>query len=156
MLILGIDPGTKIAGWGIVKDDNGIISHIASGTIIFEKDYAIEYKLHIIYETLLKVINLYSGIDVIVAEEQYVHHNPKSSMMLAQVRAIVMLVAQMNKIQYIGFTPTTVKMVVTGNGKAEKEEVNLVVNRWLHTVIESHDETDALAIAMTPCLVERQ
>jgi crossover junction endodeoxyribonuclease RuvC len=149
MIILGIDPGTNITGYGIIKYDKNTFSRIASGTIRLSSSQRISQRLKVIYEELDKLIKHYSP-DEFAIETAFYGKNVQSAMKIGYARGVSILAAALNNLPASEYSPREVKKSVVGRGSATKEQVSFMIKSLM--VIDQDnmqsDETDALAIAL--------
>ena len=149
MIILGIDPGTNITGYGIIKYEKNTFLKIASGIIRLPSAKPIPSRLKIIYEELNILIRKYKP-DEFAIETAFYGKNVQSAMKIGYARGVSILAAVHNDIPTSEYSPREVKKSVVGRGSATKEQVSFMVKSLL--VIDQDnmksDETDALAIAL--------
>lgn len=149
MIILGIDPGTNITGFGIIKYQDNSFTKIASGIIKLSSSNPIPIRLKIIYDGLDKLIKKYNP-DEFAIETTFYGKNVQSAMKIGYARGVSMLAAVHNNIPTSDYSPREVKKSVVGRGSATKEQVSFMIKSLL--VINNEkmktDETDALAIAL--------
>lgn len=149
MLILGIDPGTRITGYGIIKvQDPGFLA-IDYGCIKPKADMLLTDRYLFIYNGIEELIQKYKP-DALVVETQFVKLNPQSAIKLGMARGIIILAAKKAGIQVFEYAPTKAKLAVTGNGKSSKFEVQRMVQLLLNlnSIPEPEDAADALSIAI--------
>jgi len=149
MIILGIDPGTNITGFGIIKYQDNTFIKIASGIVKLSSSNPIPVRLKIIYDSLDKLIKTYNP-DEFAIETAFYGKNVQSAMKIGYARGVSMLAAVHNNIPTSEYSPREVKKSVVGRGSATKEQVSFMIKSLL--VINNEkmktDETDALAIAL--------
>ena len=147
-IILGIDPGIKVTGYGIIDHLSQKMNLICCGTIL-PKTKKLENAFLTIFEEVEKLITQYHP-HAISIETQFVHKNVQSSMKLSMVRAICMLAAAKHTIEVHEYAPKKAKMAATGSGSASKHQVQKMVEMRLNikTAILSEDSADALALAI--------
>lgn len=149
-IILGIDPGSRITGYGLVYAEGSRLSLVASGTI---KAYTGESstfpeRLVKIYEKLSSVIAEYSP-DAAAIESLFFAKNAMSALKLGHARGAAMLAAAHGGLKVYEYSPLEIKQSVTGYGKAEKEQIRHMVSLLLNIRKDaSYDESDALAAAI--------
>ncbi|MBW2558512.1 MAG: crossover junction endodeoxyribonuclease RuvC [Deltaproteobacteria bacterium] len=150
MIILGIDPGTKTTGYGVVeKGERGSdLIGIAYGEIRIKRGELLSVCLKKIYDQLIEVITKYAP-DAVSLEDIFYGKNVKSLIKLAQARGVVILAASHSDIPLYEYTPLEVKKAVVGYGRAEKTQVQHMV-RVILSLKEAPplDASDALAIAI--------
>ncbi len=148
MRLLGLDPGLKATGWGIVETHGNRLIFIASGTVRSAADQSLATRLSAIYTGLLTVINTYKP-DEAAVEETFLNRNPGSTLKLGQARGVVLLAPAQAGLSVSEYAATTIKKTVVGTGHADKIQVQSMVSRLLPgSLAESPDAADALAIAI--------
>ena len=147
MRILGIDPGLRITGFGIIHKQGNKLAYIASGTIK-TADASLPERLKVIFDSVAKVIATYQP-DCAAIEKVFVNVNPQSTLLLGQARGAVICGAVSCDLPVHEYTALQVKQAVVGYGKAAKEQVQHMVQRLLE--LDGHpspDAADALACAI--------
>jgi crossover junction endodeoxyribonuclease RuvC len=159
MIILGIDPGTNRTGWGVIrKSKKEEISYIAHGCIITEKIKSMPDRLLTLHASINTLIKEHEPSCVIV-ENIFFGRNVKTAMTVSQAKGVVMLSSAIYELPVFEYTPNTVKLTLTGNGRTEKKGVQAAVRRLLRTnrrklafngkeSKDFDDSADALAIAL--------
>jgi len=149
MIILGIDPGTNITGYGIIKYEKNTFLKIASGIIRLPSTKPIPLRLKIIYEELNNLIRKYKP-DEFAIETAFYGKNVQSAMKIGYARGVSILAAVHNDIPTSEYSPREVKKSVVGKGAASKEQVSYMIKSLLTLKKDGikSDETDALAIAL--------
>lgn len=146
-IILGIDPGSRITGYGVIKKTGSKISYIASGCII-SKESALSKRLHRIYKDLTKLVTCYN-ISEAAIEGLFVYKNPNSAIKLSHARGAAIIGICEIGINIYEYAPRLVKKNVVGFGNAKKVEVRDMVMKLLNITGElKYDSADALAIAI--------
>jgi crossover junction endodeoxyribonuclease RuvC len=149
MIILGIDPGTTVTGYGIIKYERNTFTKIASGVINLPSSKPIPIRLKVIHEEINKIIRFYKP-DEFAIETAFYGKNVQSAMKIGYARGVAILSAVLNNIPASEYSPREIKKSVVGRGSATKEQVGFMIKSLL--VIEQEnmksDETDALAIAL--------
>lgn len=150
MIILGIDPGYAIVGWGVIEYQGNSHRPVAFGAITTEAHTDFNERLEQIYNETVELINR-SRPDVMSIEKLYFNTNTTTAIHVAQARGVILLAAQQAHIPVYEYTPLQVKTAVTGYGKALKPQVMEMTRRLLHLkeVPKPDDTADALAIAIT-------
>lgn len=145
--ILGIDPGLRITGFGILDKQGQQLSYVASGCIK-TPDGELPERLKVILNSLGEVIAQHQPHQVAV-EKVFVNVNPQSTLMLGQARGAAICAAVLANLPVAEYTALQVKQAVVGNGHAQKEQVQEMVKRLLKlSGIPSPDAADALACAI--------
>ena len=156
MIILGIDPGSNITGFGVVRSENGKNELIDSGVIRASRvgtDHQLRLKQ--IYESICELIEQHLP-DLCAVEMPIYGKNPQSMLKLGRAQATAMLAALNHQIPVTEYTPKEVKKAVTGNGNASKEQVCFMIETMLAVEPGSMvtlDASDALAVAL--CHIHR-
>ncbi|MGI9199377.1 MAG: crossover junction endodeoxyribonuclease RuvC [Candidatus Nanopelagicaceae bacterium] len=147
MRVLAIDPGLTRCGIGVI--DSSSMSLIAVGVLKSSPDLAIEQRLNEIDEQIRSWIKIHNP-DVIAVERVFSQANLRTVMGTAQVAGISLLAAAQSEIKVVMHTPSEVKAAVTGNGRAKKDQVAMMVQRILKLkeIPKPVDATDALALAI--------
>jgi crossover junction endodeoxyribonuclease RuvC len=162
MRVLGIDCGTECTGYGVVEfgGDDALCCLDYGGIRLSPRD-PLPVRLAQIFDRLREVIG-HSRPDRVAIEDVFYAVNAKSALKLGQVRGVAMLAASSCKIEIAEYAPLTIKASVVGYGRAEKQQVQLMVARLLRLkdIPEPADAADALAIAIcdlhTQATMERQ
>ncbi len=149
MIILGVDPGTIITGFGIIDSVKKEISFKESGIIKPSPKDDLPNKLKYIYKELNLLIKKFNP-DVFCIETAFYGKNVQSAMKIGYVRGVAMVVAANNNIVTAEYSPREIKKAVVGNGAASKEQVEYMIRNLLSLKKEKikYDETDALAAAV--------
>ena len=150
MRVMGIDCGTECTGYGVVDLDNrDKLVCVSFGGIRLSPREPLPVRLSTVFDRLSAVIQQFQP-DRVAIEEVFYSVNPKSALKLGQVRGVAMLAASSQKLQIGEYAPLTIKASVVGYGRAEKEQVQLMVARLLclEEIPEPTDAADALAIAI--------
>ncbi|HSH71900.1 MAG TPA: crossover junction endodeoxyribonuclease RuvC [Methylophilaceae bacterium] len=156
--ILGIDPGLRLTGFGVIEKSGDKISYIASGTIKTasakvkgedsEGREELPARLKIILDGLFEVIQTYAPQEVAI-EKVFVNVNPQSTLLLGQARGAAISAAVIKNLPVAEYTALQVKQSVVGNGHAAKEQVQEMVKRLLKLpAAPKPDSADALACAI--------
>lgn len=149
MMILGIDPGYAIVGWGLVRYERGRFTPLDFGAITTPAGAEFPRRLESIYEETAALLAA-GRPDALAVEKLYFKNNQKTAIDVAQARGVILLAAQKAGVPIYEYTPLQVKSAVTGYGKAEKPQVMEMTRRLLRlTEVPRPDDTaDALAIAI--------
>ena len=150
MKILGIDPGIGRLGWGVVEKDGQKITPIDFGCITTDSKKETPTRLLEIHTQILDVIKTHKP-DELAIEELFFNTNAKTAFVVGQARGVILLIAAQNNLPHAIYTPLQVKVALTGYGRAEKQQVGIMVKSILKlsTVPTPDDTADALAIAIT-------
>lgn len=149
MIILGIDPGYAIVGYGILEYKSNHFKPIDYGAITTDAGTDFNRRLEIIYDSLCELMEKFKP-DALSVEKVFYNSNAKTVIDVSQARGVIMLAAQKNKIPVFEYTPLQVKQSVVGYGRAEKKQVQEMIKRilFLDKVPKPDDTADALAMAI--------
>jgi crossover junction endodeoxyribonuclease RuvC len=148
MRILGLDPGLRTTGWGVVEVDGARIRHVANGRIVPDAGAPVPARLVAIFEGLEEVLSRHRPQSAAV-EETFVNANPSSTLRLGFARGVALLAPARLGIEVAEYATTVVKKSVVGTGRADKEQVQAMVQRLLPGVrLDGADAADALAVAL--------
>ncbi|NLW56762.1 MAG: crossover junction endodeoxyribonuclease RuvC [Firmicutes bacterium] len=149
MLILGVDPGTAITGYGLIEQQGQQLRPRAYGVIRTAAGLPLAERLKKIYHGLTHLVAEYRP-DAMVVEELFFNKNTRTALTVGQARGVIMLVAALQGIKTAEYTPLQVKMAVVGYGRAEKHQVQEMVRLLLglEVIPKPDDAADALAIAI--------
>jgi crossover junction endodeoxyribonuclease RuvC len=147
--IIGLDPGLRRTGWGVIDSDGVRLIYVASGVIVPATDDDLAYRLRALFEGVSSVIASFNPAEAAV-EETFVNENPRSTLKLGQARGVVLLAPAMQGLKVAEYTPNLIKKSVVGSGHAEKQQIQAMIGFLLPKAkFDSADEADALAIAIT-------
>jgi crossover junction endodeoxyribonuclease RuvC len=145
---MGIDPGLRFNGWGVVDWSSGRLRHIANGTVRIPEKPPLSERLRLVYEGLYEVLGKYAPAEVAV-EETFVNVNPRTTLSLGQARGVALLASAMRGIPVFEYSPNLVKKSVVGAGHAGKEQIGIMVGILLgRPSVDSEHAADALAMAI--------
>lgn len=149
MLILGIDPGYAIIGWGVIRYERGRFIPVDFGAVTTPAGMPFNTRLERIYEELRLVLEQHKP-QAVAIEKLYFQNNQKTAIDVAQARGVIMLAIQKSGVPVYEYTPLQVKSAVTGFGQAQKPQVMEMTKRLLRlkAVPKPDDTADALAIAI--------
>ncbi len=150
MRVLGIDCGTECTGYGVVElDDRDKLSCVCFGAVRLSTRDPLPQRLSTVFDRLSSLIEQYRP-DRVSIEDVFYALNVKSALKLGQVRGVAMLAAASHQTEVAEYSPLTIKSAVVGYGRAEKEQVQLMVARLLRLdeIPQPADAADALAIAI--------
>ncbi len=149
MIILGIDPGIAIVGYGVIDYRRGVFQTLAMGSIETPAGLDVETRLKMIYDDMCELIDLYHP-DEMSIEELFFNTNQKTAIAVAEARGVILLSAMQKNVKISEYTPLQVKQSVVGYGHAEKKQVMEMVKVFLHldNVPKLDDTADALALAI--------
>ena len=149
MLALGIDPGTAICGYGLVKSVGSKLVPIQHGAVVTSSAQEMSLRLLKIFIELNAIMIEYRP-DVVAIEQLFFNKNVKTALSVGQARGVIMLAAAKNNLPILEYTPLQVKLAVVGYGQADKQQVAYMIMRLLGIKVQPKpdDVTDALAIAV--------
>ncbi|MEO1282196.1 MAG: crossover junction endodeoxyribonuclease RuvC [Pseudomonadota bacterium] len=146
--ILGIDPGLRRTGWGVIESDGVRLGYVASGHVASTQSEKLAYRLREIFEGLTGVIGSFTPREAAV-EETFVNDNGKATLKLGQARGMALLAPAMRGLVVAEYAPNLIKKSVVGAGHADKRQVQSMIGFLLPKAkFDSADEADALAIAI--------
>ena len=149
MVILGIDPGLAIVGWGIIEYKNSKITTLGYGSIETPANTPTEDRLLLIYKGIKQLIETYHP-DEMAVEELFFNTNITTGIRVAEARGVILMCARSCGVRISEYTPLQVKQAVVGYGRAEKKQVIAMVSMLLGLAKppKPDDTADALAIAL--------
>ncbi|MBL0942227.1 MAG: crossover junction endodeoxyribonuclease RuvC [Alphaproteobacteria bacterium] len=148
MRILGLDPGLRCTGWGIIEIEGNKLHHIAHGFIKTDEKTILPERLKALYHELQNIIQQYHPHQAAV-EETYVNKNPQSTLKLGEARGVVLLAPASLGIPVAEYAANRIKKALVGVGHASKAQVMMMVNYLLPACGNlTEDAADALAIAI--------
>lgn len=146
--ILGIDPGLRFTGWGIIDAQGNRLSFVAGGVLATDSTMPVPDRLCFLSQGLEQLIADFNP-DEAAVEETYVNRNGSATLKLGYARGVALLIPAKNGLSVIEYGAKTVKRAVVGTGAATKEQVAMMVKRILPAaVMKKADTSDALAIAI--------
>ena len=154
--ILGVDPGTWKTGAGLLDLTGNQFTLVHAEIITVTQQIPLEQRLLIIFRSLSEIVRKYRP-EVLALENIFYHKNIRAMIKIGEARACAMLAASEHGIPVVEYLPTAVKQAVTGNGRATKAQVQLMMQRLLGADKNlEYDATDALAVALCHANGERQ
>jgi crossover junction endodeoxyribonuclease RuvC len=146
--ILGIDPGLRRTGWGLIESDGNRLIYVACGSVETSERAALGARLVVIHDGLVAVIEKFSPHEAAV-EMTFVNANAAATLKLGQARGIAMLVPARAGLTVAEYAPNLVKKTIVGAGHAEKTQIRMMIGVLLPNADpQSEDAADALAIAV--------
>jgi crossover junction endodeoxyribonuclease RuvC len=146
--ILGIDPGLRRTGWGLIETDGNRLIHVACGSLETSDRAALGERLVAIHDGLIAVIERFAPQEAAV-EQTFVNTNAAATLKLGQARGIAMLVPARAGLTVAEYAPNVVKKTVVGAGHGEKAQIRMMIGVLLPKATpQSDDAADALAIAV--------
>jgi len=149
MIILGIDPGVSVTGYGVIEVDGNCARCIDYGSISTRGQKQLSLRLEIIFDGLNRVIETYQP-QFCAIENIFYSDNVKTAIVMGHARGVAMLAAQKHSVRVYEYSPREVKMSIAGMGAASKKQVSAMVKTILQLKEEPHpiDAADALAVAL--------
>jgi len=149
VLVLGIDPGTAITGYGLVREDDEGLTLVRCGVITTPADQLLPQRLQAIYRGLAAIIGQHRP-DQVAVEELFFSRNVRTALSVGQARGVVLLAAAEADLPLHEYKPLEVKQTVAGYGGADKRQVQEMVRMLLNLeqVPEPDDAADAVAVAV--------
>ncbi len=149
MIVLGIDPGTAITGYGLVTDHDSQPMMLAYGAITTPANQPLPDRLITIHREVLRLIDQYKP-DQAAVEQLFFNKNVRTALAVGHARGVVLLALAEKNVPIAEYTPLEVKQAVTGNGRAEKKQVQAMIKILLQLdqIPKPDDAADALAIAV--------
>ena len=145
---MGIDPGLRFTGWGVIEADGNRLRHIADGVIATDNSDAVPARLKFIHDALTALFMQYSPAEAAV-EETYVNRNGAATLKLGYARGVALLAPALAGISVAEYGAMEVKRAVVGTGAATKDQVEAMVRRLLPAAtLKRADAADALAVAI--------
>jgi crossover junction endodeoxyribonuclease RuvC len=147
--VLGIDPGTATVGWAVLDENKGCVKSVAYGHISTSPKKAAAERLSEIAGDLQQIIKKYRP-DESAVEDLFFFKNLKTVIKVSQARGAILLTLEKNHVNICSYTPLQVKQALTGYGRAEKKQIQMMVKKILDlkSVPKPDDTADAIAIAI--------
>jgi crossover junction endodeoxyribonuclease RuvC len=146
--ILGIDPGLRKCGWGVIETLGTKLSFVACGSVEPSDKMPLSERLKALHEGLLKVVAAWTP-DEAAIEETFVNKDARATLKLGAARGVAMVVPALSGISVAEYAPNQVKKTVVGSGHAEKQQIRLMIGVLLPKADpKTEDAADALAIAI--------
>jgi len=147
--ILGIDPGLRRTGWGVIDVDGNRLIYVGCGSVESRDSLPLSERLLAIHEGLVKVVSEHGPLEAAV-EQTFVNKDGAGTLKLGQARGVAMLVPAMSGISVSEYAPNQVKKTVVGAGHADKNQIRVMLGVLLPKAQPATpDAADALAIAIT-------
>ena len=154
-LVLGIDPGTAVTGFGVViRRGDGVVSLVECGVIRTSPRQPLPVRIHEIYNEIVGLIERHRPVAASV-EDVFLGKNARSALTLGHARGAILLAAAHGELQIAEYSPAEIKKAVVGTGSATKDQVAFMVQRHLRlkTPPSPADAADGVAAALCHCLV---
>jgi crossover junction endodeoxyribonuclease RuvC len=146
--IVGVDPGSRLTGYGVIDADRGSLQYVACGVVKTTAGYPFSHRLNEIFDGLNEVIQIHNPV-VAAIEDVFLATNPRSALKLGHARGAAVVAAMQNGLAVHDYSPRVVKKAVAGYGQAEKSQVQHMVKVLLGlSGSPSPDAADALAVAI--------
>ena len=148
MRLIGIDPGLRTTGWGVIEVDGNRLTHVANGRVTSDAAATMAERLLQLHDGLIAVLERWRPTEAAV-EETFVNSNPASTLKLGQARGIALLAPARMGLPVAEYAANAVKKAVVGAGHADKTQIQSMVKRLMPGVeLAGPDAADALAIAI--------
>lgn len=149
MIILGIDPGTALCGYGLIEKINDRLRPIDCGTVKTPAGMKLDQRLVALYKGITQLIDLYHP-DECCVEELFFNTNTKTALSVGQARGVILLACAHKDVPIYEYTPLQVKQAIVGYGRADKKQVQFMVKTILHLkdIPKPDDAADGLALAI--------
>jgi crossover junction endodeoxyribonuclease RuvC len=149
MIALGIDPGTRFLGWGVVRSEGNRLVHVGHGVVRAGETRPLAERLHTIDRALAEVVERFAP-DVGSVEGMFFHKDAQAAAKLGHARGVALVSLARASVRVVEYAPAQVKQTITGRGRAEKSQVALMVKAILSLDdLPPPDAADALALALT-------
>ncbi|OUJ02464.1 Holliday junction resolvase [Acetobacter orientalis] len=146
--LLGIDPGLRFTGWGIIDVEGNRLKHVENGVIATNSADSVPERLKVLHDNLMIIIDRLAPVEAAV-EETYVNRNGAATLKLGYARGVALLVPALAGLSVAEYGALSVKKSVVGTGSADKDQVEMMVRRLLPGVsVMRADASDALAVAI--------
>jgi crossover junction endodeoxyribonuclease RuvC len=146
--LLGLDPGLRVTGWGVLAVDGNRLRHIADGAVSVAASGTLADRLARLYRGLEEVVSTHMP-DEVAVEETFVNRNPASTLKLGQARGVVLLVPALALLPVSEYSANLIKKSLVGTGHATKDQVTMMIRTLLPGCqLEKADAADALAVAV--------
>ncbi|SDF54746.1 Holliday junction endonuclease RuvC [Limimonas halophila] len=148
MRVLGLDPGLRRTGWGVIESAGTRLTHLANGVVTTDNTLDTAQRLVELHEGLSAVLGTYRP-DAAAVEESLANKNAKTSLKLGVARGVVLLAPAQAGLPVTQYLPMIVKKAVVGTGHAEKQQIAPMIQRLLPgCAVDNEDSADALAVAI--------
>lgn len=149
MVVLGVDPGTRFAGYSIIKKQGNMIQMLEYGVLVLSPSKSLQDRISELHDFFLDKI-VHFSVGVLALETPFLGKSPLTFLKLGYVRGILYLLASKYSLSLCEYAPTQIKQAVTGFGGASKEQVARVITTLFPKIKCStrHDITDAIAISL--------
>jgi crossover junction endodeoxyribonuclease RuvC len=146
--LLGLDPGLRFTGWGLIDVDGNRLRHVGDGVIATDSAEPVAERLKVLHEALMSLLERLHP-DEAAVEETYVNRNGAATLKLGYARGVALLAPALAGVTVTEYGAKSVKKAVVGTGGADKDQVEMMVRRLLPgAMIRRADAADALAVAI--------
>ena len=152
MIVLGIDPGYALMGWGVIEAKGGTFRLVGYGCLETFAHTPMQHRLRSLYEGVRDLMTIYQPDDV-AFEELFFSHNTTTALMVGAARGAAIIAATEGTENLYEYTPGQIKQAITGSGRADKKQVQQMVKLLLRMdeIPKPDDAADAIACALTHC-----
>lgn len=156
MIVLGIDPGLATMGWGVLNNNKGSFQTMDYGVVLTPKEETLPVRLAMLEEGVNKLVEKYNP-EEIALEELFFNSNITTGINVAQARGVILLTCVKKCGRLFEYTPLQIKQALTGYGRADKRQMQIMVKTLLKldSIPRPDDAADALAVAITHCQTNR-
>jgi len=147
MRLIGLDPGLRLTGWGVIDVEGNRLRHVAHGVVKVPAAGTLAERLNELFDAIAVVVAEQEPVEAAV-EETFVNVNPGSTLKLGQARGVVLLAPARAGLPVFEYAANLVKKSVVGTGHADKRQIAMMVGRLLPGVEATADAADALAVAI--------
>ncbi len=148
MRLIGLDPGLRSTGWGVIDVSGNHLVHVADGAVAPDPSQSLAWRLRSLHDGLSEILSRYMPVEAAV-EETFVNKNAASTLKLGEARGVVLLAPALAGLPVAEYSANRIKKSVVGVGHANKEQVQMMVGRILPGCkISGADAADALAVAI--------
>ncbi len=155
MRVLGIDPGTAMLGYGLVEEVSGELRAPDYGCIRTGAGETLPQRLNVLHANLQRLLDFHRP-DLVAVEELFFSRNARTALAVGQARGVALLAAAQRELSVREYTPLQVKQAVVGYGRAEKAQVQLMVQRILRLGAPPRPDDAADALAVAVCCLHRR
>src|SRR5258707_13128729 len=147
MRLIGLDPGLRLTGWGVIEVDGSRLRQVGQGVVRVPAVGTLAERLRDLFDGVAAIVEAQRPVEAAV-EETFVNINPGSTLKLGQARGVVVLAPARAGLPVFEYAANLVKKSVTGAGHADKRQIAMMVGRLLPGVVAESDAADALAVAI--------
>jgi crossover junction endodeoxyribonuclease RuvC len=147
MRLIGLDPGLRLTGWGVIEIEGNRLRHVAHGVVRVAAAAPLADRLRELFDGVAAIVEMHRP-DEAAVEETFVNVNPGSTLKLGQARGVVMLAPARAGLPVFEYAANLIKKSITGVGHADKRQIAMMVGRLLPGIDAESDAADALAVAI--------